>query len=89
MPPPLPLWTAGGYITVLARTQHLQPLVPCTFTWDQSHCHYYPSYHDDDVGGSGSSGGGGRFVVNLQNQYVPSYPVRYVPCTPDGTAVYA
>ena len=59
--------TAGGYITVLARTRHLQPLVPCTVTWDQSHYYYYPSYNDDDdVGGSGSSNnGGGRFVVKF------------------------
>ena len=59
--PPLPLWKEGGCITVLARTRHLQPLVPCTVTW-------YRQHHRDDVGGDDNNdggGGGGRFVIKF------------------------
>lgn len=56
--PPLPLWKEGGCITVLARTRHLQPLVPCTVTWHRQH-------HRDDVGGDDNNDGGGRFVIKF------------------------
>jgi tRNA U34 2-thiouridine synthase MnmA/TrmU len=66
--PPSPLWKEGGYITVLARTRHLQPLVSCTVTWDRHNIINHDCVSSNNNGGSS----GGRFVIKF------SKPIRAI-----------